>query len=168
MLRNPQTTHVFVRQDVGVPLLHPAYKGPYKVLQRSEKFFVLDYITHTDRVSIDRLKPSFFNVGNILNASSGQSTLRLPSPTHTSEFAPQVITPRDNETDDYGLSVDTSISGDHSFPGTPEVNLPVLIFFGPLLSEIEVNHNFGIPLECVSYNPLNDYKTFVCCRINNI
>ena len=61
MLRNPQTTHVFVRQDTRVPLLHPAYKDPYKILLRSEKFFLLDYIIQTDRVSIDRLKPAFLS-----------------------------------------------------------------------------------------------------------
>ena len=59
MLRDPQTTHVFVFQNARVPLLHPAYKGPYKILLKSEKFFLLDYITHTNRVSIDRLKPAF-------------------------------------------------------------------------------------------------------------
>ena len=65
MLINPNTTHVFVRQNARCPPLHPSYKGPYKILRRTEKYFVLDYLTHSDRVSIDRLKPAYLSFTNL-------------------------------------------------------------------------------------------------------
>ena len=104
MLRIPQTTHVFVRQDARVSPLHPAYKDPYKVLLISEKFFLLDYTTHTDRVSIDLLKPAFLSLRNVLNASLSQSSSFSSSPLPTSESTQRVDAPRDNEADDYALS----------------------------------------------------------------
>ena len=123
MLRNPQTTHVFVRQNARVPPLHPAYKGPYKILLKSEKFFLLDYITHTDRVSIDRLKPAFLSLRNVLNASLSQSSSFSSSRLPTSESTHRVDAPRDNEADDYALSGDTPISEEHLTSGTPGVEL---------------------------------------------
>ena len=55
-------THVFVRQDsVRKPLQRP-YNGPYKVLDRCEKYFVLDVKGKQDTVSLDRLKPAHLEV----------------------------------------------------------------------------------------------------------
>ena len=52
-------THVFVRIDrVRKPLQYP-YSGPYKVLERAEKYFTLDYGGRRDTVSLDRLKPAY-------------------------------------------------------------------------------------------------------------
>ena len=59
-LFSPSTTHVFVRDDARRPPLYPAYKGPYRILARHDKYFELDYRTSTDKVSIDRLKPAVF------------------------------------------------------------------------------------------------------------
>ena len=54
------TTHVFVRRDsVKRPLQRP-YDGPYKVLKRNDKFYTLDINGTHDTVSIDRLKPAYF------------------------------------------------------------------------------------------------------------
>ena len=54
-------THVFVRQDhVQKPLDMP-YKGPYRVIRRARKYFVLDLDGRQDTVSLDRLKPAFMN-----------------------------------------------------------------------------------------------------------
>ena len=47
MLRNPQTTHVFVRQDAHVPPLHPAYKEPLQNFAQKQKvLFVGLHNTH--------------------------------------------------------------------------------------------------------------------------
>ena len=55
-----KTSHVFVRQDaVHKPLQRP-YDGPYKVLKQTDKFFTLDINGTHDTVSIDRLKPVYF------------------------------------------------------------------------------------------------------------
>ena len=52
-------SHVFVRHNgVRSPLQQP-YKGPFAVLQRSEKFFKPDMNGTIDNVSIDRLKPTY-------------------------------------------------------------------------------------------------------------
>ena len=52
-------THVFVRQDhVQKPLDMP-YKGPYRVLRRTRKYFILDLDGRRDSVSLDRVKPAF-------------------------------------------------------------------------------------------------------------
>ena len=50
-------THVFVRIDgVRRPLTRP-YEGPFRVLNRREKHFVIDRHGHRESVSLDRLKP---------------------------------------------------------------------------------------------------------------
>ena len=66
MLLDPNTTHVLVRQDVRCPPLHPSYKGPYNhPSRRAEKHFVLDYLTRSNRISMDRLKPAYLSFANL-------------------------------------------------------------------------------------------------------
>ena len=64
-LFNRQVTHVFVKDDVRSHSLPPAYRGPYLILERRRKFFVLDYGTQQDRVSIDRVKPAIFSMTSL-------------------------------------------------------------------------------------------------------
>jgi hypothetical protein len=52
-----KATHVYVRSPAAAPALSPAYRGPYLVHRRSEKFFILRIGGRYDAVSIDRLKP---------------------------------------------------------------------------------------------------------------
>ena len=52
-------THVFVRDTTVKPSLSPPYQGPYEVLQRREKTFLLLLGAKQDWVSIDRLKPAY-------------------------------------------------------------------------------------------------------------
>ena len=49
-------THVFVRDDQQRPPLAQTYCGPFPVLQKCDKYFVLDFGTKSNTVSIDRLK----------------------------------------------------------------------------------------------------------------
>lgn len=52
-------THIFLRDDtVRSPLKSP-YDGPYKVIQRNDKNFVIKIHNGTKTVSIDRVKPAF-------------------------------------------------------------------------------------------------------------
>ena len=80
-------SHVFVRRDAVKKPLQPPYDGPYKVLQKTEKFYLLEMRGKSDTVSIDRLKPAFMEATPPVATTSPpkQSTL-LPKesmpPTH--------------------------------------------------------------------------------------
>ena len=53
-------THVFIRHDATKPPLQPTYNGPYKVLERKDRHFVVELSsTRKDTVCIDRLKPAY-------------------------------------------------------------------------------------------------------------
>ena len=47
---------VFVRHVASKPPLSPLYRGPYKVIKRYQKFFILQIGDKSDSVSVDRLK----------------------------------------------------------------------------------------------------------------
>ena len=56
------TVYVFVREDASKPPLSPLYRGPYKVLERFEKFFILKIGDKSDSVSMDTLKAIYSSV----------------------------------------------------------------------------------------------------------
>ncbi|XP_064462708.1 uncharacterized protein LOC135373436 [Ornithodoros turicata] len=74
------TTHVLLRTDRLRRALEPPYSGPYKVLQRASKTFLLDVRGRPESVSIDRLKPAFLD--NIAPA-------HYPDPS----LPPDIVTP---------------------------------------------------------------------------
>ena len=51
-------THVFLRVDAVRRPLVPPYLGPFEVLQRSEKTFIILQNGRRETVTIDRLKPA--------------------------------------------------------------------------------------------------------------
>lgn len=53
------TKRVFVRVDRVKKPLEPHYEGPYDVIKRSKKYFVIQFADKQDTVSIDRLKPAY-------------------------------------------------------------------------------------------------------------
>ena len=53
------SSHVFIRQDAVRKPLEPPYRGPFPVLNRTDKFFSIDIDGRHDNVSIDRLKPAY-------------------------------------------------------------------------------------------------------------
>lgn len=55
-------THVFLRVDLVRKSLQPPYDGPYLVLSRKPKIFLLQMSNEKKWVSIDRLKPAFMPV----------------------------------------------------------------------------------------------------------
>jgi len=52
-------THVFVRADQVKPPLTPPYSGPFKVVERHDKFLTIDVQNVQQQVSMDRLKPVY-------------------------------------------------------------------------------------------------------------
>jgi hypothetical protein len=52
-----RASHVYVKSPAASPALTPAYRGPYLVHKRTDKFFILKVGGKFDAVSVDRLKP---------------------------------------------------------------------------------------------------------------
>ena len=52
---------VFIRKDSVKTPLTPSYQGPYKVIDRADKYFTVQKGHKTDTVSVDRLKPAFID-----------------------------------------------------------------------------------------------------------
>ncbi|CAB4046147.1 Hypothetical predicted protein [Paramuricea clavata] len=53
-----ECSHVFVRSDRVQPGLKSKYSGPFKVISRTDKVFLLDTDGKEDSFTIDRLKPA--------------------------------------------------------------------------------------------------------------
>ncbi|XP_062541818.1 uncharacterized protein LOC134209805 [Armigeres subalbatus] len=74
--------HVFVRNDSGRPSLSPPYEGPFEVVNRSNKFFVVKMKGRSANVSVDKLKPAYTleeQQSPGISASSPTSTATTPS-----------------------------------------------------------------------------------------
>lgn len=51
-------SHVFLREEIKKGQLNPPYRGPFKVINRTEKTFTIEIDEKNTVVSIDRLKPA--------------------------------------------------------------------------------------------------------------
>lgn len=60
-------SHVFIREDRMKGSLEQPYKGPYKILSRTEKTFTIEVDGKKEVLSIDRLKPAFLINENLSN-----------------------------------------------------------------------------------------------------
>jgi hypothetical protein len=52
-----EAAYVYVRSPAAAGVLAPAYKGPFRVVKTTEKYFILDLGGRFDAISVDRLKP---------------------------------------------------------------------------------------------------------------
>lgn len=73
-------THVFLRNDKVRAPLTPPFDGPYRVLDRNNKYFKIEVKGRHTNISIDRLKPAFM-------ATDGQNS---PPVTGTSTETPDI------------------------------------------------------------------------------
>lgn len=95
------TSHVFLRHDAIRKSIHPVYDGPFKVLKRSEKSFLILTPRGQQEVSIDRLKPAFLLHENTSNndpqatraTHSGDTTERARTSTPATRTATSTATP---------------------------------------------------------------------------
>ena len=53
------STHVYVRKDALRLSLQPPYDGPFKVLERTNNYFLIDINGKEKTINIDRLKPCY-------------------------------------------------------------------------------------------------------------
>ena len=70
--------YVWIRNDATHPPLTYKYNGPYKVIDRKEKYFKILIKNKEDTVSIDRLKPVYMENENIntFELSEHESTIQ--------------------------------------------------------------------------------------------
>ncbi|VDP46982.1 unnamed protein product [Schistosoma margrebowiei] len=91
------STHVFVRRDAHRRPFESAYEGPFKVLQRESKYYIVDKNGTNDSISIDCLKASYLE-GNPIHGDfpsvqlhNTTPTLMIPQPTtNTGDDTPNV------------------------------------------------------------------------------
>ncbi|KAK3757386.1 hypothetical protein RRG08_050088 [Elysia crispata] len=57
----PAAKHVYVRRDGTKGPLQRPYLGPYAVLTPGDKTFLIDIGGRAERISVDRIKPAFFD-----------------------------------------------------------------------------------------------------------
>jgi hypothetical protein len=89
-------SHVFVRDDAVRQGLQPPYNGPFRVISRSDKLFVLQINEKVVTVSIDRVKPAFTceeaNYTDVPNAneyfSTYQQQMGFSTPANASDHIP--------------------------------------------------------------------------------
>ena len=67
---------VFVRVDKVKQPLEAPYQGPYEVLKRNKKYFLLQLREGPDNVSIDRLKPAYELIDDIPQTQASKSILK--------------------------------------------------------------------------------------------
>ena len=70
------TKFVFVRHDGVKSSLQPPYDGPFKVIDRDDKYFTIEIRGKQDTVSIDRLKPAYMEAELTATNSTNTDTLQ--------------------------------------------------------------------------------------------
>lgn len=97
--------YVFIRTDAVKKPLQPAYEGPYKVIERNDKTFLLKLPPNrSPTISIDRLKPAYtVNIDHDTDAdapaTSRDSAATTSSPSHHSTtHIPTGIVPATKQT----------------------------------------------------------------------
>lgn len=83
------TTHVFVRNDAIRKPFQPPYDGPFKVLNRHNKWFEIEIKNKPAKISIDRLKAAF--ISNDTNASTATPQAILQPIAQTNDSSPKPI-----------------------------------------------------------------------------
>nr|CAK6928580.1 unnamed protein product [Fasciola hepatica] len=83
---------VFIRNDTVRKPLTPPYDGPFKVLSSTDKNFVVQKADKPDTVSIDRLKPTYFDTPPSPATPTLSPSTETP-PTLPVDDPPSIITP---------------------------------------------------------------------------
>ena len=87
-------SHVFLRVDAVRRPLVPPYEGPYLVLERSTKTFIILKREKRVTVTIDRLKPAVFlpeSADPCVETPSPPASVPVPVPSPVSRSAPAPV-----------------------------------------------------------------------------
>ncbi|MBM6549272.1 DDE-type integrase/transposase/recombinase [Streptococcus dysgalactiae subsp. equisimilis] len=76
-------SHVFIKVGGVRPSMRPPYTGPFRVLSRADKFFIVDINGKRETISIDRLKPAVIDSSSSLSAFPTVPSTSLPQPPPT-------------------------------------------------------------------------------------
>jgi transposase InsO family protein len=68
-------SHVYIKAAAAAGVLSPAYRGPFLVVRRSPKYFILQLGSRYDAISVDRLKP---HLGSLLPTAAAPATRGRP------------------------------------------------------------------------------------------
>jgi cleavage and polyadenylation specificity factor subunit 1 len=90
-----ETAHVAILDSSSHPSLQNPYKGPYKVIKRGAKSFVVQIGTETKSITVDRLKPMPTVEELLTNLSYKTDTEQPPTPP---EIVPPTVTTRAGRT----------------------------------------------------------------------
>ncbi len=110
-------TFVFVRHDAVRKPLQPPYDGPYRVLDRNEKTFVLEIAGSRKTVSLDRIKPVYVETDSTGPSNSSSQTppleldIAVAKPPETTRSGRRVKFP-----DRFGLPLEISQESSIWFP----------------------------------------------------
>ena len=113
-------THVYIRIDAVKPQLTRPYSGPYRVLKRNPKYFTLQLLNKTDKVSIDRLKAAILPKDNCVN----NDTKPADNPTTTFYRCDPVsfCVPENSNTNNEALSSNSTINRSEMSPTNSSTN----------------------------------------------
>ena len=85
-LMAPSTTHVFIKIDSHRPPLYAVYKGPFRIIQRHPKYFVVDLRIYIDNISVDRLKVAHLSLEGLNHNIKSQQPRLVNSSLSASEL----------------------------------------------------------------------------------
>ena len=104
----PETTYVYIRRNAHRAPLQPVYDGPFKVVKKFFKYFVVDLRRHVDNVSIDCLKSaalsfSGLNLSDPAQAAENESEFQGPTSEgfDVDNFAGEVYSNEAGSADDF-------------------------------------------------------------------
>ena len=71
--------YVFIHRDAHHTPLQCSYEGPFHVLERNPRFFIIDFRGKPDTVSVDCLKPAHLDISHPVQWAKPRRRGRLPT-----------------------------------------------------------------------------------------
>ena len=133
------TSHVFVKIN-NRQGLQPNFRGPYKVVERHDKYFVININGKDDKVSIDRLKPAVLtaelddsgkNDNDSSNLEFSDHPVQFRPPENVQPKPPENVQPKPPENIQHEDNVSVGETSDNDLPKkSVTFNVPVHTRYG--------------------------------------